>query len=158
MSIQNKYDEYKERQEAKKYFRSQNDQFMDQKQWIKAITVGIVTAIACGVVLGIVIHLLKISSSLFYILCGYVIASTLTHTLNIKSQQIAIVSVVMTFLCFVVGTMTLSYLPVFDMGVSLPLSYFGLLFIESIKNLVVGDLLQTIMVIIGLGIAYSISK
>lgn len=158
MAIQDKYNEYKERQEAKKYFRTNNDQFLNQQQWIKAIVVGLLIAIACGVVLGIVIHVLSISSSLFYILCGYVIASTLTRVLNVKSQQVAIVSVVMTFLCFVIGTMTLSYLPVFDMGVSLPLSYMGMLFINSIQSLFVGDLLRTIMVVIGLCIAYSVAK
>ena len=51
MSFQDKYKEYKERQEAKKYFRSNNDQFLDSTQWSKVIGIGLLTAIAAGVVL-----------------------------------------------------------------------------------------------------------
>ena len=78
MSFQDKYKEYKERQEAKKYFRSNNDQFLNSAQWSKVIGLGLLTAIASGVVLGIVIHSLHITSSLFYIICALVVAGTVT--------------------------------------------------------------------------------
>ena len=93
MSFQDKYKEYKERQEAKKYFRSNNDQFLDSTQWSKVIGIGLLTAIAAGVVLGIVIHSLHITSSLFYVVCAIVVSSaeeipgTITKKSNVVTAQ-----------------------------------------------------------------------
>ena len=124
MSFQDKYKEYKERQEAKKYFRSNNDQFLDSTQWSKVIGIGLLTAIAAGVVLGIVIHSLHITSSLFYVVCAIVVSSAVTKISQIHSSQMAILSVILTVFCYVIGEMTMIYLPLHELGVSLPLTSF----------------------------------
>lgn len=154
MSFQEKYKDYKEKKEAKNYFRSQNDLFLDSTQWAKTIGIGLLGAIACGIILGIIIYALHITSALFYLVCGYIIAMMMTRISGIHSQQIAIVSVVMTFLCFVVGEMTWIYLPFYEMGIGLQFVSIVDLFIESIKSLIVGDLFTTIIAILGMIIAY----
>lgn len=158
MSFQDKYKEYKERQEAKKYFRSNNDQFLDSTQWSKVIGIGLLTAIAAGVVLGIVIHSLHITSSLFYVLCAIVVSSAVTKISQIHSSQMAILSVILTVFCYVIGEMTMIYLPLHELGVSLPLTSFLDIFVMSVRSLIVGDLFTTIVALIGLFIAYASAK
>lgn len=158
MSFQDKYKEYKERQEAKKYFRSNNDQFLDGAQWSKVIGIGLLTAIAAGVVLGIVIHSLHITSSLFYVVCAIVVSSAVTKISQIHSSQMAILSVILTVFCYVIGEMTMIYLPLHELGVSLPLTSFLDIFVMSVRSLIVGDLFTTIVALIGLFIAYASAK
>lgn len=158
MSFQDKYKEYKERQEAKKYFRSNNDQFLDSTQWSKVIGIGLLTAIAAGVVLGIVIHSLHITSSLFYVVCAIVVSSAVTKISQIHSSQMAILSVILTVFCYVIGEMTMIYLPLHELGVSLPLISFLDIFVMSVRSLIVGDLFTTIVALIGLFIAYASAK
>ena len=158
MSFQDKYKEYKERQEAKKYFRSNNDQFLDSTQWSKVIGIGLLTAIAAGVVLGIVIHSLHITSSLFYVVCAIVVSSAVTKISQIHSSQMAILSVILTVFCYVIGEMTMIYLPLHELGVSLPLTSFFDIFVMSVRSLIVGDLFTTIVALIGLFIAYASAK
>lgn len=158
MSFQDKYKEYKERQEAKKYFRSNNDQFLDSSQWMKVIGFGLLVSIICGVVLGLVIYALHITSSLFYIVCALAVAGAINKISQIHSSQMAILSVVCTFVCYIVGEMTMIYLPLHEMGIGL--EYVSILSIlsSSIQSLFVGDLFTTIVAVIGLFIAYTVAK
>ncbi len=158
MSFQDKYKEYKERQEAKKYFRSNNDQFLDNAQWSKVIAIGLLTAIGAGVVLGIVIHSLHITSSLFYVICAIVVSSAITKISQIHSSQMAILSVILTAFCYVVGEMTMIYLPLHEMGISFQFVSFIDIFSMSVRSLIVGDLFTTIVALIGLFIAYASAK
>ena len=158
MSFQDKYKEYKERQEAKKYFRSNNDQFLDNAQWSKVIAIGLLTAIGAGVVLGIVIHSLHITSSLFYVICAIVVSSAITKISQIHSSQMAILSVILTAFCYVVGEMTMIYLPLHEMGISFQFVSFIEIFSMSVRSLIVGDLFTTIVALIGLFIAYASAK
>lgn len=158
MSFQDKYKEYKERQEAKKYFRSNNDQFLDNAQWSKVIAIGLLTAIGAGVVLGIVIHSLHITSSLFYVICAIVVSSAITKISQIHSSQMAILSVILTAFCYVVGEMTMIYLPLHEMGMSFQFVSFIDIFSMSVRSLIVGDLFTTIVALIGLFIAYASAK
>ena len=158
MSFQDKYKEYKERQEAKKYFRSNNDQFLDNAQWSKVIAIGLLTAIGAGVVLGIVIHSLHITSSLFYVICAIVVSSAITKISQIHSSQMAILSVILTAFCYVVGEMTMIYLPLHEMGISFQFVSLIDIFSMSVRSLIVGDLFTTIVALIGLFIAYASAK
>ena len=161
MSFQDKYKEFiflKKDRKQKKYFRSNNDLFLDSTQWSKVIGIGLLTAIAAGVVLGIVIHSLHITSSLFYVVCAIVVSSAVTKISQIHSSQMAILSVILTVFCYVIGEMTMIYLPLHELGVSLPLTSFLDIFVMSVRSLIVGDLFTTIVALIGLFIAYASAK
>ena len=158
MSFQDKYKEYKERQEAKKYFRSNNDQFLNSAQWSKVIGLGLLTAIASGVVLGIVIHSLHITSSLFYIICALVVAGAVTKISQIHSSQMAILSVILTVICYVVGEMTMIYLPLHEADMGMQFISLLDIFTLSVRSLFVGDLFTTVVALIGLFIAYASAK
>ena len=116
------------------------------------------TAIAAGVVLGIVIHSLHITSSLFYVVCAIVVSSAVTKISQIHSSQMAILSVILTVFCYVIGEMTMIYLPLHELGVSLPLTSFLDIFVMSVRSLIVGDLFTTIVALIVLFIAYASAK
>ena len=158
MSFQDKFKEYQEKQEAKKYFRSNNDQFLDSSQWVKTILGGLVVAIAVGIILGVVISTLRITSSIFYFICGYVIAMAVTRIAGVRSQQIAIVSVCVTLVCFIVGEMTMMYLPLQQLGVGLQHLNLIDLFVAGCKSLFIENLFTTIIAILGLFIAYQQSQ
>ena len=158
MSFQDKFKEYQEKQEAKKYFRSNNDQFLDSSQWVKTILGGLVVAIAVGLILGVVISTLRITSSIFYLICGYVIAMAVTRIAGVRSQQVAIVSVCVTLVCFIVGEMTMMYLPLQQLGVGLQHLNLIDLFVTGCKSLFVEDLFTTIIAVLGLFIAYQQSQ
>lgn len=154
MSFQDKYKEYKEKQEAKKYFRSQNEMFLNTEQWIKSIGGGLLTAIVCGFILGAIIYYLNIISMFLYLMCGYAISYMLCRITGVQCQQVAILSVIMTFICFVIGEMVWMYLPLYEMGI-------GLQFISmvdwvsgALKNLLLGDLFKTLIALVALFIAY----
>ncbi len=154
MSFQDKYKEYRERQEAKKYFRSNNDQFLDLNQWLKVCLWGFISAIVCGVVLGLFISLIHITSSIFFIIAGVAIANIMTKVSGVESRQIAIVSVVFAFLSFVFMQMTMMYLPLSMMGIHLDVLSMIELFTQSVIQLFVGDIFTTLCVVIGLCFAY----
>lgn len=154
MSIQEKYKEYKEKNEAKKYFRSQNEMFLNTDQWIKAIGGGLLTAIICGIVLGIILYYLNIISMFLYLFCGYMIASALCKIVGIQCQQVAILSVIMTLICFVVGEMVWMYLPMYEMGIGLQFISMADWFAGALKNLLLGDLFKTLIALAAMFIAY----
>lgn len=158
MSFQEKYKQYKERQEAKKYFRSNNDQFLDLPQWSRVVGFGLIVAISAGIVLGIVIYSLQITSALFYILCALVISGAVTKISQIHSQQMAILSVILTILCYIVGEMTMIYLPFHDSGIGVQLLSFFNIFVLSVRALLTSDLFTTIVAVVGLFIAYTTAK
>ena len=77
---------------------------------------------------------------------------------QIHSSQLAILSVILTVFCYVIGEMTMIYLPLHELGVSLPLTSFLDIFVMSVRSLIVGDLFTTIVALIGLFIAYASAK
>ncbi|MEG0453581.1 MAG: hypothetical protein RR428_09075 [Coprobacillus sp.] len=154
MGFQDKYDEYKERQEAKNYFRRNNDLYLKSDQWVKVIVLGIVGAIVVGIVLGVIISLIHISSMLFYLVAGYVIGNIVTRVSGVNSQQMGILAGVLAVLSFIVVNMTLMYYPLMQLGLPFDISILFELFVSASKQLLIGDLFRTLMAIVGVAFAY----
>ena len=81
-----------------------------------------------------------------------------TKIANVHSNQVAIVSVVLTFVCFVVGEMTMMYLPIYEMGIGIGGLGIINLIVISVKSLFFGDLFTIIIAVLGLFIAYEVAK
>jgi len=154
MSFQDKYKEYKERQEAKNYFRSNNDQFLNTDQWVKAILGGLIATLGCGVLLGIISYQFNITSLLMYVVCAYVIAHAITYFADLHNQQTAILSAILTFVCFVVGMITLIMIPTYMSGLGYLSLNIGSILSIAIKAVFIDDLFRTIVVIFSVFIAY----
>lgn len=141
--------EYKERKEARDYFRQNNDQFLSTQEWIKVIGAGLVTAILLGVVLAALTMGTHMSFSILYIVIGMAIANVMTSVSGVSSKQIGISSAIMTFISFVICKFAL-YIFVFGFSTSLIMP----IMMMSMQSLFNDGILNLIFVVVGIFTAY----
>ena len=102
MGFKEDYESYKQRKEVKKYFRSQNDLYLNQEQWIKVIVVTLLVSIACGLSLAFITELLGWNIMYLYLILGTIISSTVKNISGVQSNQMGILSACMTlFSCII---------------------------------------------------------
>lgn len=147
MGLKDDFEQYKQRQEVKKYFRSQNDLYLNHSEWLKVILITLVVSILCGIILNIITSALHINIMYLYIVLGYVIAKTVYRVSDVQSEQMGILASVMTLVaCFV------SQIP------------FALLSVDTISALtiafssIISNLFMLLFVIVACIIAYSYAK
>lgn len=152
MAFQDKWNEYKEKQEAKKYFRSNNDQFLDSQQWVKTISYGLLGALVMGVVHSVLTIKLRIDFSLFYIIIGYAMANIVTSASGVQSRNVAFASVGLTLLTFFISRLVSMIILMSFVGISISLilSYIPFVF----ESLFTGGVLDFIFIVIGLFVSY----
>jgi len=158
MALKDKYENYKQRKEAQRYFRSNNDQFLDSSQWMKVILYGLLASIGIGVVLGLVIYYAPITSLWFYIITGYLVAMAITKASGVQCQQAGYASVVFTFLSYVFSIMTMYVLGYASIGFNIGLTGIISLIWPSIKYMFTSSIISIILMIVGLYEAYMVSK
>ncbi len=148
MGFKEDYEAYKQRKEVQKYFRSQNDLYLDKNEWIKVIIVSALVSVVCGLSLGFITEILSWNIMYLYILLGYIIARTVKSVSGIESEQMGILSGVLTFIACVIAQMPFAYLSIFNIP-------FAFLFaIESI----ISDLFVLLFVVVGVFVAYTNAK
>lgn len=98
------YKERKERKEAEKYFRKNNDQFLSQEEWAKTLVPGLLWSVIIGAVYGLLTRFIPFEMSVFYIVIGIAIANVLNAASGKNTPQIGIASVVCTLIAFVTST------------------------------------------------------
>ncbi|MCD7894885.1 MAG: hypothetical protein LUG60_14510 [Erysipelotrichaceae bacterium] len=158
MAFKDKYEDYKQRKEAQRYFRSNNDQFLDSSQWMKVILYGIVSCIGIGVVLGLVIYYAPITSVWFYIITGYLVAIAITKAANVQCHQAGYAAVAFTFLSYLISIMTMYSLSYISLGVNVGILGFLSLFFPSLKYMFTGSVISIILMLVGLYEAYMVAK
>ena len=90
------YDEWKQRREAKKYFRSNNQFILNGKDYAKLIPCGLIAAIALGALLAACGALIRyFTLSFCYIFFGYIMANLNKRISNKEGSQLGIFSGVM---------------------------------------------------------------
>ena len=67
MSFQEKYDEYKQRREAKKFFNQNNDYHLDVLDYFKLLLVGTSVGTILSVFFNVLMVQLSVSLSIFYL-------------------------------------------------------------------------------------------
>ncbi len=152
MSLYDKWNELKEDRERKKYFRSNNDLYLDKARWIKTIVSGLLAAILAGIVIYYVSTLLNITSSIFYIVLGYTVASVINQVSGVESNQMGILAAILTFVGSVVSVLFGLIMVVYEFGMPIA-SIFSILL--SIPSFLFSDLFLLICIIIGCFVAYS---
>ena len=138
------FKEYKERKEAQRYFRSNNDQFLSPQQWIKTLCSGLFGAVIVGIIHGVLTTMLGIDFSLFYVVIGIAIANILNASSNIATHQIGLASVGCTFVAYVVSNLTLTLF-------LLPFPYS---IMSAVTLIFSGDIFNLIFILLGLIVAY----
>lgn len=144
--------EYKERQEAKNYFRQNNDQFLSPKAWFKTILAGLIGAVLMGIVHGAITMSISINFSILYIVIGYAVANIMTSVSGISSHQIGIASSVITFFAFFVSRLSILTIAYSFFGVSL--SVIVGLIPTALASLFNSGILNLIFVVVGVFVAY----
>lgn len=138
------YKEYKQRKEAQKYFRKNNDQFLSPEKWIKTLIPGVLWSLVIGAVYGFITNLIPFEFSIFYLVIGIAIANILNAASGVSSPQIGVASVVCTLIAFFTSTFIqlINFFP-------LPLAL-----ASTFSYLFSGDILGTICIIAGCVVAY----
>lgn len=152
MSLQDKYNDYKERQETKKYFRQNNDQFLDTNQWMKVIAFGLISSVLMGIVHSILVSLLKMDFSLFYIVIGYFMSKILVYAAGVQSKSVAWASAVFTVLTFFIDKIIIVLTILMTSGADFPMMLSMIPFcLEMVFNV---DVLDLIFIVVGACVAY----
>ncbi len=158
MSLKDRYDEYQQRKEAQRYFRSHNDQFLNSFQWIKVIAYGFISAIAVGAVLGVLITYAPITMVWFYIISGYLVAMAITKAAGVQCQQAGYSAMVFTFLSYVFSIMTMYTLTYMSAGFHVGIMGLISFIWPSLKYIFTGNIIGTILMLVGLYEAYMVAK
>jgi len=96
--------------------------------------------------------LLNITSSIFYIVLGYTVASVINQVSGVESNQMGILAAILTFVGSVVSVLFGLIMVVYEFGMPIA-SIFSILL--SIPSFLFSDLFLLICIIIGCFVAYS---
>lgn len=154
MSLQDKWNEYKEDRERKKYFRSRNDLYLDSSAWIKTILAGLAVALIVGAIVYYVSSLLNITSSIFYIVLGAAVGTTVKEVSGVQSQQVGILAVVLT----IVGSLFSIVFMVLIIGIG-TFNFLGMVSLVLFAlQTTISDLFLLICIVFGACVAYQIAS
>ena len=143
MNLQEKYNEYKQRQEAKKFFNQNNDYHLSISDYIKMFVVGTVIAIFSTIAFDFI-------SLQIDILTGYFTGFIVLKIARYGSEKVGIISVI----CYLLGTLFTPILTYYAFwGQSLTLMIAIQLAIGQFSNL-----FSLVFIAIGAMTAYITSK
>lgn len=150
MSFQDKYEEYKQRKEARDFFNQNNNEKVYGKDYLIAILVGLGSTMVMGCVLTWITSIIGFNFSYFTIVIGILEAQAIKKIVEKSGQELAIIAAV-TFIIGVVLAQTVY--------TALTISFFNIeIFVELLKfyfqNMFTGSLLSTIIYLFGALAAY----
>ena len=150
MNFQEKYNEYKQRQEAKKFFNQNNDYHLSVSDYVRMLIVGTVIAIFSTIAFDLLSMKIGWSFSYFDILTGYFTGFVVLKIARYGSGKVGIISAV----CYFLGTLftpILTYYTFWNQSLSLTVAI----------QLALGqfsDLFSLVFIAIGAMTAYMTSK
>lgn len=150
MSFQEKYQEYKQRKEAKAFFNQNNTEKVLGKDYLMAFLIGTGVSIVLGFIMETIIYKTGINFSYIAFLVGVLDAAAIKKFLNKSGTNLAIIAVISYILGVLIAqTLYLTMLMPLVNG-----QLFITVFITCFKNLFIGDLLGTIIFLFGAVAAY----
>ncbi|MFR2822767.1 MAG: hypothetical protein ACLTBQ_09135 [Thomasclavelia sp.] len=150
MSFQEKYQEYKQRKEAKAFFNQNNAEKVLGKDYLMAFLIGTGVSIVLGFIMETIIYKTGINFSYIAFLVGVLEAAAIKKFLNKSGTNLAIIAVISYILGVLIAqTLYLTMLMPLVNG-----QLFITVFITCFKNLFIGDLLGTIIFLFGAVAAY----
>lgn len=99
MSIKEKWNDAKQKREARAYFRSQNRYILKPKQYALLIGAGFIVAIVIGAAMAFIESVTNISFAILYIAVGSLMSYTMVRLSDLRSKQVGILSAVMSLVC-----------------------------------------------------------
>lgn len=104
MNFQEKYNEYKQRREAKKFFNQNNDYHLDPIDYVKLFFIGTISGTVVSLIFNVLTVHLSISLSIFYLLTGYAVGYTVLKVAKYGSEKTGIISLFCYFISLWFGT------------------------------------------------------
>ena len=154
MSFQEKYQEYKQRKEAKAFFNQNNAEKVLVKDYLIALLVGTGVSIVLGFIMETIIYKTGINFSYIAFLVGVLEAMAIKKVLHKSGNNLAIIAVI----SYVLGVLIAQTLYLTMLMPLIDGQLFINVFITCFKNLCVGDLLGTIIFLFGAVAAYMTLK
>lgn len=150
MSFQDKYEDYKQRKEARDFFNRNNDEKVSGKDYLIAILVGLGSTIIMGFILTWITSKIGFNLSYFTILIGIFEARAIKKVLDKSGQELAIIAAVTFMIGIIFGQaiFAASILPFFSLEMFMGLLKF------YFQNMLTGSLLSTIIYLFGAMAAY----
>lgn len=108
------YKERKERKEAQKYFRKNNDQFLNKEQWIQTLVPTIIWSFIIGAVYGYAMNYIPFESAILYLAIGIAIANVANAAAGVSNPHVGVAAVGCTILTYLVSAFVelLSFMPI----------------------------------------------
>ena len=94
ISFQEKYDEYKQRREAKKFFNQNNDYHLDVLDYFKLLLVGTSVGTILSVFFNVLMVQLSVSLSIFYLFTGYGVGYAVLKVAKYGSNKTGIICII----------------------------------------------------------------
>ena len=151
MNFQEKYNEYKQRKEAKKFFNQNNDYHLSSVDYVKMIVVGIITAIILTIIFEVISLQIGWNMSIFYLLAGYGTGYMTLKVARYGSEKVGIVSAI----CYVVGVV-LANVVFYYLTWQNQLSI--VIYIQMAISSIVTNIIGLLFIIVGAITAYTIGK
>ena len=150
MSFQEKYQEYKQRKEAKAFFNQNNAEKVLGKDYLMAFLIGTGVSIVLGFIMETIIYKTGINFSYIAFLVGFLEAAAIKKFLNKSGTNLAIIAVI----SYILGVLIAQTLYLIMLMPLVNGQLFITVFITCFKNLFIGDLLGTIIFLFGAMAAY----
>lgn len=113
MSWKEKFHDYRERKEAREYFRSHNNQILSGADYHKVILAGLCAGIAAVFFHYVLNYMILVNihfiSSVLYLIIGWIVAEVMTRLSGIHSNQLARLAAIITAISFLLGTIAFSF-------------------------------------------------
>lgn len=137
MGFYEKYQEDKQRREARAYFRQHNKEFFDSKMWLKLIGTGFIAALGLGAAYGLFVSMLHIRFSYILSLAGFALSRLLKKTAGVGNKKVAYLTLAFYILTIYFSEVT--YLIFSFRGFSVIFLFYGLqlLFSEGFLTILV---------------------
>lgn len=149
MGLQDKFEDYKQKQEAKQFFNENNTEYLNASELIKAGLVGILVAIAGGFIIQKIGEITGYNFSIAFILVGLAISSVMKKMAGNSGMRLAIVAAIVYLVGMILGT--LIYVMMLFPGISFSIDLLKI----CIESLFIDDIFSTIMICIGAFTAFS---
>ncbi len=134
-------EEIRQEKEARDYFRQNNNEIANAKDYLLTLLVSIGVTIVGGMLIYLIVQAIHITSAYFYIIIGSLIVSAIAKVINKSTLPIKILAVLGYIIGMVIVTMIEIYMVV-------PLDVVEL-FTYAIQFLLTGDLVSSLFVLAG---------
>ena len=158
MGWKEKLEEKRQREEAKRYFRSNNPYYFSNEMWMKLIVTGLFVSLGCGIAYGLFTMLIHIQFSYILALIGVVIAKALRKVAGVGNEKLGILTVVLYFVSLVFSNVVSIAIYYLMLGGNIAGIFSPGILLSALTSLFSGSMISSIFYLFGAIYAYNIAS